>query len=92
MEKQVALETLERYSGSKAEDFQKNLILTNFPRYVQYFADSRGAKICEGSTFKVAHCSKEEVSILDFKIGSPAAALVIDICSFFIYTKTTIFH
>jgi AMP nucleosidase len=32
--------------------------------------------------FKVAHDPKEEVSILDFKIGSPAAALVVDICSF----------
>ena len=32
--------------------------------------------------FKVAHCPKEEVSILDFKIGSPAAALVVDVCSF----------
>jgi AMP nucleosidase len=32
--------------------------------------------------FKVAHCPKDEVSILDFKIGSPAAALVVDICSF----------
>jgi len=82
MEKQIALQTLERYSGSKAEDFQSNLILTNFPRYVQYFAETRNVDISEGTTFKVAHCTKEDVSILDFKIGSPAAALVVDICSF----------
>ncbi len=82
MEKQAALQTLERYSGSKAEDFQSNLILTNFPRYVQYFADSRNVNVLEGTTFKVAHCPKEDISILDFKIGSPAAALVVDICSF----------
>lgn len=82
MEKQAALQTLERYSGSKPEEFQSNLIITNFPRYVQYFAETRNVKIMEGTTFKVAHCPKEEISILDFKIGSPAAALVVDICSF----------
>ena len=82
MEKEVALQTLERYSGSKPEDFMPNLILTNFPRYVQYFAESRGVPVVQGTTFEVAHCPKEQVSILDFKIGSPAAALVVDICSF----------
>lgn len=81
-EEQFAKETLERYSGSAASDFQSNLLLTNFPKYVEYFAKTRGAKILEGSMFKVAHCPKEGISILDFKIGSPAAALVIDLCSF----------
>ncbi len=82
MEAEIARHTLERYSGCAAEDFQSNLILTNFPRYVDYFAKSRNVPIQEGSMFKVAHCPKEDVSILDFKIGSPAAALVVDICSF----------
>jgi AMP nucleosidase len=31
--------------------------------------------------FKVAHSQKEGISILDFKIGSPSAALVIDLCA-----------
>jgi AMP nucleosidase len=78
----IALQTLERYSGSPAAAFQSNLILTNFPRYVEYFAQSRQVPIVEGSMFKVAHCPQEEVTILDFKIGSPAAALVVDVCSF----------
>ncbi|MBN2479242.1 MAG: AMP nucleosidase [Parachlamydiales bacterium] len=82
MEKQVALETLERYSGSPTEEFQEKLIITNFPRYVHYFAETRNVKIWQGSAFEVAHCPKEGVSILDFKIGSPAVALVVDICSF----------
>ncbi len=82
MEAKIARDTLERYAGSSTSDFQSNLILTNFPKYVEYFADSRKVKIYEGSMFKVAHCEEEETSILDFKIGSPAAALVVDICSF----------
>jgi AMP nucleosidase len=81
-EVEIARQTLERYSGCEVGQFHSNLILTNFPRYVDYFAKSRNVPIYEGSMFKVAHCPKDEVSILDFKIGSPAAALVVDICSF----------
>lgn len=81
VEKQIARETLERYSGSPADDFQKSLLLTNFPKYVDYFAKSRSVEKHEGSVFTAAHCKKDQVSILNFSIGSPAAALVIDICS-----------
>ncbi len=81
-EEQFARETLERYSGSPPEFFQSNLLLTNFPRYVDYFGEKYGVKVHEGSMFKVVHCPKEEITILDFKIGSPAAALVVDLCSF----------
>jgi AMP nucleosidase len=81
-EAEIARQTLERYAGCEASQFHTNLIITNFPRYVDYFAKSRGVPILEGSMFKVAHDPQSEVSILDFKIGSPAAALVVDICSF----------
>lgn len=81
-EEQIARDTLERYSGSPVENFQSYLLLTNFPKYVQQFAETRGLAIIEGSMFKVAHCPEEDISILDFKIGSPAAALVVDLCAF----------
>jgi AMP nucleosidase len=81
-EEQFARDTLERYSGSPVDHFQPYLLLTNFPRYVQYFAEKRNLKMVEGSMFKVAHAPDEQISILDFKIGSPAAALTIDLCAF----------
>ncbi len=81
-EQQFAKDTLERYAGCEVGDFHSNLLLTNFPRYVDYFAQSRSIPIIEGSMFKVAHSAKDDISILDFKIGSPAAALVVDLCSF----------
>ncbi len=81
-EDQFARETLERYAGCRVELFRSNLILTNFHRYVDYFAKTRDLKIYEGSMFKVAHSEEEDITILDFKIGSPAAALVVDLCSF----------
>lgn len=81
-EEKIAIDTLERYSGSLAKDFQPYLLLTNFPRYVMQFAEDRNVPITEGSMFKVAHSPKDKISILDFKIGSPAAALVIDLIAF----------
>jgi AMP nucleosidase len=81
-EAQFAKETLERYAGCDVKEFRSNLLLTNFPRYIEHFCKTRNVKPIEGSVFKVAHSPKEDVSILDFKIGSPAAALVVDLCSF----------
>src|SRR3984957_7314354 len=81
-EGQFAKDTLERYAGCNVSEFQSNLLLTNFPRYVDYFAKTRNVKVIEGSMFKIAHSPKDGVSILDFKIGSPAAALVVDLCSY----------
>ena len=80
--RQFALETLERYSGSTIDQFQPWILLTNFPRYVDAFAHKYKCEIVEGSMFKVAHAKKEGITILDFKIGSPAAALVMDLCAF----------
>lgn len=82
LQEQIAHDTLERYSGSPVKDFQPYILLTNFSRYVHYFAESRQVSVIEGSTFKVAHSPEEQISILDFKIGSPAAALVVDLCAF----------
>jgi len=81
-EDHFAKDTLERYSGCAVSEFCSNLILTNFPRYVECFANKRKIPIYEGAMFKVAHAKEEDISILDFKIGSPAAALVVDLCSF----------
>ena len=81
-EAEFAKDTLERYSGCPASEFHSNLLLTNFPRYVEYFAKTRGVRVIEGSVFTVAHDPRDQITILDFKIGSPAAALVVDLCSF----------
>lgn len=81
-EAKIARDTLERYSGSPIEDFRSYLLLTNFSKYVDYFAEQRGIETHEGAMFKVAHSVEEDITILDFKIGSPAAALVIDVCAY----------
>ncbi len=89
-EAEIARQTLERYSGSSIAEFRSNLILTNFPRYVEYFAKSRNVPVLKGSMFEVAHCPKDDVTILDFKIGSPAADLVVQICSHIPHIRASI--
>lgn len=81
LEEKIARDTLERYCGSGVQYFQPYLLLTNFPRYVQYFSESRDRKLHQGSVFQVVHSPEEKVSVLDFKIGSPVAALVVDLCA-----------
>lgn len=81
-EKQYAFDTIERYSGSPAKDFQPYVLLTNFPQYVEHFAKEHQVEVQRGSMFSVAHDKKQEITILDFKVGSPAAALVVDLLSF----------
>ncbi len=81
-EAQIARDTLERYSGSEVDRFGSYLLLTNFSRYIRAFAETYQVPLMEGSMFTSAHAPDLDVSIVDFKLGSPAAALIIDLCSF----------
>lgn len=81
-EAQIAKDTLERYSGSEIERFGSYLLLTNFSRYIRTFAEIYQVPLMEGSMFTAAHSPEHDVSIVDFKLGSAAAALIIDLCSF----------
>jgi len=78
----IARDTLERYSGSEPERFGSYLLLTNFSRYIRTFAETYQVPLMEGSMFSSAHDPVRDISILDFKLGSAAAALTVDLCSF----------
>lgn len=81
-EAHIARETLERYSGSEVSRFGSYLLLTNFSRYIRTFAEIYQVPLMEGSMFTAAHAPDLDISIVDFKLGSPAAALIVDLCSF----------
>ncbi|CRI33425.1 AMP Nucleosidase [Chlamydia pneumoniae] len=81
-ESRIAQDMLERYSGSSVKQFCPYLLLTNFSYYIQTFAKLHGVPVFEGSMFSAAHAPHLKTSILDFKLGSPGAALTIDLCSF----------
>ena len=76
----VAADILERYTGTAPEAFQKQIILTNFSHYMTRFGVlCDDVSTSEGSAMKAAHSKKMGVSIIDFSIGSPVAALIIEI-------------
>lgn len=77
----IARDMLERYSGSLIADFQKYILLTNFNKYVDVFAAKFDAKIHTGSVWSAVHSPENHVSMVDFKIGAPTAALVIELLS-----------
>ncbi|MFC1585565.1 AMP nucleosidase [Fibrobacterota bacterium] len=81
-EEKIARDTLERYSGSPFNEFQPLILLTNFPHYVDHFSVLYDAKVYEGSLMKVCHSKSRGISIVDHKVGSPAAALAVDLMSF----------
>ena len=70
---------LERYTGSAPEQFGKQIILTNFDYYLERFHTLCGDERTQGSAMGVVHDRKSGVSIVDFSIGSPTAALIIEL-------------
>jgi AMP nucleosidase len=77
----IARDMLERYSGSPPERFRKQIILTNFNYYIERFNSLCGDEMTQGSAFTVVHSDRADVSIVDFSIGSPMAAIVIELLS-----------
>lgn len=76
----IAADMLERYTGTAPEDFQKQIILTNFSHYTERFATlCDDTYATQGSAMSASHSREMGVSIIDFSIGSPVAALIIEI-------------
>ncbi len=77
--KKIALDMLERYTGSHPNQFRKQIILTNFEYYMQRFEAICGDEKTRGAAMSVVHSKKADVSIVNFSIGSPTAALIIEL-------------
>ncbi len=76
----IGREFLARYTGTEPEEFQKQIILTNFGYYSERFQILAGdAEVTRGSAMSAAHSERLGVSLIDFSIGSPVAALIIEV-------------
>ena len=76
----IGREFLARYTGTEPEAFQKQIVLTNFHHYLERFRAIAGdATVTQGSAMTAAHSERLGVSIIDFSIGSPVAALIIEV-------------
>ena len=74
----IAADMLERYTGTAPGDFQKQIILTNFGYYMERFRSICGDSETRGSAMSVVHSERMGVSIVNFSIGSPNAAIIIE--------------
>lgn len=71
---------LPRYTGEKIENFSKYVLLTNFSNYVQMFADWHGVDVI-GRDRPFQCATAEGITIINFSMGSPNAATVMDLIS-----------
>lgn len=69
---------LPRYTGEKLENFGKYILLTNFSNYVKLFAEWNGASIT-GLDKPMQTATAEGITIINFGMGSPTAATVMDL-------------
>lgn len=71
---------LPRYTGVALEDFGKYILLCNFSNYVQLFAESFGVEVM-GMDKPMQSATAEGITIINFGMGSPTAATVMDLLS-----------
>jgi AMP nucleosidase len=82
-------QTLERYTNSRLEDFCEYFLITNFKRYVNAFRERTGGEYAEGN-FRIVHARDINCTMIDFGIGSPQAALVINCLAYLDTLKSVI--
>ncbi len=77
---QIVQNWLPRYTGEELKNFGQYILLTNFNNYVGMFAAMHQVKVVgEDRPFQVA--TANNISIINFGMGSPGAATVMDLLS-----------
>ena len=69
---------LPRYTGQPLESFGKYVLLTNFSNYVRLFAEWNNVEV-EGLDKPMQCATADGISIINFGMGSPTAATVMDL-------------
>ncbi len=87
--KEIVENWLPRYTGKQLEEFGEYILLTNFHDYVEKFARKFEVPI-EGSERNMPNATAEGITIINFGMGSPNAATVMDLLSA-IHPKSVLF-
>ena len=82
-------QTLERYTNSKLEDFCDHVLITNFRQYIKRFKEKTKGKSAEGN-FRIVNAKEMNCTLIDFGIGSPQAALIINCLAYLDNLKSVI--
>ena len=71
---------LPRYTGKPIDSFGKYFLLTNYHYYVELFAKWKNVEI-EGKDKNMPSATAEGITIINFGMGSPNAATIMDLLS-----------
>jgi AMP nucleosidase len=71
---------LPRYTGRELKDFTPYILLTNFDNYVKMFAEWHNVPIL-GEDKPMMNASADGITIINFGMGSPNAATMMDLLS-----------
>ncbi|MBN2063093.1 MAG: AMP nucleosidase [Deltaproteobacteria bacterium] len=82
-------QTLERYTNCPLDQFKDIILITNFKRYVERFREMNDCQYFEGN-FRLANAEKLGCTMIDFGIGSPQAALIINCLAYLDKLKAVI--
>lgn len=77
---EIVANWLPRYTGEELQHFGKYVLLTNFSNYVQMFADWHGVQVI-GRDRPFQCATADGITIINFGMGSPGAATVMDLLS-----------
>ncbi len=78
--KEIVDNWLPRYTGSALEEFGEYILLTNFFGYVEIFAEKFDVEII-GRDRPMQTATSDNITIINFGMGSPMAATVMDLLS-----------
>jgi AMP nucleosidase len=78
--KDIVNNWLPRYTGQALNDFGKYIILTNFTNYVRLFAEWNNTTVI-GMDKPMQCATSEGITIINFGMGSPSAATIMDLLS-----------
>jgi AMP nucleosidase len=71
---------LPRYTDRKLDEFDQYILLTNFTKYVEIFADNYNVPI-KGLKSSMPNASANGITIINFGMGSANAATIMDLLS-----------
>lgn len=74
----IVKDWLPRYTGMSLEKFGEYILLVNFSGYVRDFADRNGVMLY-GADRPMQAATADNITIINFGIGSPNAGLIIDL-------------
>ena len=77
---EIVNDWLARYTGVELENLGKYILLVNFNNYVKRFAKMTGVKV-DGKNHNMISATYKNITIINFGMGSPNAALIMDLLS-----------